>query len=144
MTDKITPSRVALFRYLTVIVPALVGVIFAVIGIGLTLSQNWDPAIGTVGSCTPRIVRTANSSGTSHQICQVDWQVDGVAHSAEVDLGTGSPPAPGQSVDLRVNGNLVAVAQPAWVGPATLAAGVLLLGFAGFRFARVRRQSTSD
>ena len=143
MTDKITPTRLALVRYLTVIVPALVGLTFAPVGVGLTLSQDWDPAAGTVGSCSPRIVRTGNS-GTSHQMCQVDWQVDGVAHSAELDLGTGSAPIPGQSVDLRASGNLVAVAQRAWVGPATLAVGVLLIGFAGYRFVRVRRRSTSD
>jgi hypothetical protein len=91
MTDKITASRFALFRYLTVIVPALVGLIVAVVGAG----------------------------------------------------GTGGP-HPGDLVDLRVSGDNVALAGPAWPGPATLAGGLLLLALGGYLFIRARRRSTSD
>jgi hypothetical protein len=144
MTDKITASRFALFRYLTVIVPALVGLIFAVVGAGLMVFQTWDPATGTLGACASRVVRTAGSNtGTVEQTCRVDWEAGGVAHSGTVTF-SGSGPHSGEIVNLRVSGDNVALAGPAWVGPATLAGGLLLLALGGYLFIRARRPSTSD
>jgi hypothetical protein len=144
MTDKIKASRFALFRYLTVIVPALIGLIFAVVGAGLLLAQTWDPATGTLGPCATRLARTASNTSTVEHTCRVDWQVGGVAHSGTVTFSGSDGPATGEAVALRVSGDNVALAGPAWIGPASLAVGLLILTFAGYRFIRLRRSSTSD
>jgi hypothetical protein len=144
MTDKITASRFALLRYLTVIVAALVGLIFAVVGAGLMVFQTWDPATGTLGACASRVVRNAGDTGTVQQTCRVDWEADGVAHSGTVTFTGSGGPYPGDIVDLRVSGDNVALAGPAWLGPATLAGGLLLLALGGYLFIRARRRSTSD
>lgn len=140
MTDKIdaTQGRRLLGRFLTIIM-VLVGLIFSIVGGVLLIGQGWDRVAATVGACT--VQGTAASPRIPHQICDVTWESDGTTHSASIDLGT-RVRYPGDTVDLRVNGNIVVEALPVWVGATTLALGLLLLVIVILR--RLRTKPTSD
>lgn len=128
------------FGWLRKAVPAIVGLVgfvFVVNGGFVLLSQGWSQASGTVGACTPRLVRTGSSSHTE-QTCQVTWRADGQTRTAAVDLGAVAHP--GETVDLRVNGDTVAFATPAWVGAAVGGGGLALVAVAVVLFVRGRRR----
>jgi hypothetical protein len=122
------------------VLATLVGLLFAVLGGFLVASQSWAAVTGTVGDCQPRSVRSGSSS-TVHQHCEVSWEADGVPDRATVDLGP-TRRVPGEQVELRVSGDLVTPAGPAWVGWASLAVGVALLGGGALLAIRSRRPSS--
>ncbi|MEV6812968.1 DUF3592 domain-containing protein [Micromonospora sp. NPDC051296] len=120
----------------------LVGLVFLTVGGLLLVSQSWDRATGTVQECTTRVERTAGTTGRTVQTCTISWQAADGPHTAPVDIG-GSATAPGQSVELRVNGDNVALATPGWVGAATAAGGLAMAGTAAVLLVRQHRRTRS-
>ncbi|WP_117212211.1 DUF3592 domain-containing protein [Allorhizocola rhizosphaerae] len=135
------PAPIHLARRFAFVAIGLVGLIFLVIGGWLLLSLAWVPATGTVGACQTHNVRTGTSptSKRTEHVCQVTWEADGGTHRASVNLGTDDV-APGQTVELRVNGDDAVVATPAWLGAATAAAGAALIAVAAILMLRARRR----
>ncbi|WP_433533261.1 hypothetical protein ACQPYA_15290 [Micromonospora sp. CA-263727] len=135
------PPRAA--RYLRLlhrgglILAGLVGLVFLVVGGWLLVSQGWDRATGEVQSCTTRVERTGTTTRTV-QHCTVSWQAADGPHTASVDV-SGSGTLPGEAMDLRVNGDNVVVATPAWLGVATAAGGLAMVGTAAVLLLRQRR-----
>jgi hypothetical protein len=144
MVDNVTIVR-RLFPRLVTIAMALAGLVFLAVGGGLLYSQTWSRATGTVGTCTTQYVRDSSgpqdtTTGHWDQMCAVTWVADGQTHSTTIDLGAGTPKT-GQSVDLRVDGDTVAVATPVWIGVVCAGLGVVLLGVAVTRVIKRRRVS---
>jgi hypothetical protein len=118
---------------------AIIGVVFLGSGIANLTAQGWAKATGTIGQCST----TAVNAGTGpprqfDKICDVTWSVDGATHTASIDLGTGSY-VPGQTVQLRVSGGNARQAAPVWVGIASTAGGVVLIGVGVVVMLRRRR-----
>jgi hypothetical protein len=138
MAEKITaPRAVTLFARIVPFAVGLVGLVFLIAGVGQLVSQSWARATGTVGQCTTQVLGTGTNRQYRHD-CQVTWQADGTSHTASVNLGS-TTMNPGQSIDLRVDGDSVAVASPVWVGVASAVAGLVLLVVAVLLRRRHRR-----
>jgi hypothetical protein len=109
------------------VVIGLVGLIFVVVSIPLTVSEHWTLTTGTIQTCQSRIVRSPSSS-TGHilQTCTVAWTDGGVRHSASVDFGQARL-VNGQQTQVRVHGDSATAPSPGWAGPAVLAGGLVLV-----------------
>ena len=120
----------------------LVGLVFLTIGVWLLVSLSWDRATGVVQDCTTRVERTSpGTTGTSTrtvQVCTVSWQAADGPRSASLEIN-GSDTLPGESVELRVSGGQAVVATPAWVGVATAAGGLAMVGTSAVLLVRRRR-----
>jgi hypothetical protein len=134
-------DRSTLLRRFAPVLLGLVGLIFLIVGVWQLFSLTWTQTTGTVGACTTRLVQSATGNGKiSEQVCQVTWQADGQAHTANitVSLETGT----GQEIDLRVKGNNAVVASPPWLGAGTTVLALLLSGTAIALTLRSRRATT--
>ncbi len=120
----------------------LVGLVFLTVGGGLLVSLSWDRATGVVQDCTTRVERTGTgTTGTSTrtvQVCTVRWQAAGGPRTGSVEI-SGSDRLPAESVELRVSGGQAVVATPAWVGVATAAGGLAMVGTSAVLLVRRRR-----
>lgn len=131
---KITSSSlVGLFRLAGPIVAGIAGVIFLVVGATLVASQTWERVTGTASACQTRIERTGNPpSHRTHTTCELTWRTAaGENHQGTVDFG-GNTVSNGQTVQLRVHGDIAAEAVPAWLAWGSLALGLGLAGGGGF------------
>ena len=117
-----------LFHRLGFILIAGVGLIFLLVGGWLLVSQSWDKASGTVGQCQTRTVHAQPGQTRSRveQVCDVTWEAAGASHTATVAMDRNDV-APGEIVDLRVNGDAAVLATPVWVGAGSAGLGTVLL-----------------
>jgi hypothetical protein len=133
---------VLLLRRWIPVVIGLVGLIFAGVGVGILWTQTWDQATGTIVSCVTQIEGNGTARVTQ-QTCQVTWELDGVAHAGAVTLSRNQSMHPGNAVALRVKGDTAQEDSPAWVGYATGALGLVLIGGAVVLRLRSRSRARS-
>lgn len=105
---------------------ALVGLIFLVVGGYLTVSSGWGTATATATSCGGSYVG-AGSGRHRQTICQVTWGDGGTTHDGSVTFSGGGPHYPGETFEVRVNGDQVALPSPLWARIGTLAVGAVAL-----------------
>ena len=119
---------------------AVIGLIFAIVGYQLVLSQTWDKATGIVQSCVPHSTHTG-STGTGHvsQNCKVTWGDNAGNHTATVIFGA-KPITNGQTQVIRVHGTQAVLPTPAWEGYVALGGGLLLIVGGVFLVMRSRRR----
>ncbi|MFC3502190.1 DUF3592 domain-containing protein [Micromonospora krabiensis] len=139
--DSLPPTvarKVRALRRAGLILLGLIGLVFLTVGGWLLASQSWDRATGTVQTCTARVERTTSSSGRTVHTCTVTWRAADGAHTGSVELDRAGA-VPGRAVALRVTGDQAVVATPVWVGAASAAGGLALVGAAAVLLVRQRR-----
>jgi hypothetical protein len=105
---------------------ALVGLIFLVVGGYLVVSAGWGTATATATSCGGSYVGTG--TGRHRQtICQVTWDDGGRTHDGSVIFSGRSAHYPGESFEVHVDGDQVALPSPLWARIGTLAVGAVAL-----------------
>jgi len=129
-----------LLRRFAPILLGAVGLVFLIIGIVQLASQSWAATTGTVGACSTHIDRTGTTRRTI-ETCDVTWTADGRTQTLPITVNNGT--VTGDTVDLRVSGDTVAVATPWWIGGAMTALGLILDAAAITMLIRSRRQPSS-
>jgi hypothetical protein len=121
-------NLVRLVRRVGGVIAALVGLVFAVVGVFLIVSSGWASATGEVRSCRSQLVQTGTKHSSSHaqQNCVVSWEAEGRSHTATLTF-TGARVAVGQQTPLKVNGDTAATPSPKWEGYVVAGVGIVLL-----------------
>jgi hypothetical protein len=128
--------KLNLLRHFVPGIMGVIGLIFVIVGGWMLVSQSWDKASGTVGQCQTQTTRTDRSSRVEY-ICDVSWDSGGTSHRTTVNMGRADV-APGETIELRVNGDQAVVATPVWFGAASAAIGAALVALAVVLFRRSR------
>jgi hypothetical protein len=130
------------FRLIGAVAAATVGLILVLLSVNLLGSTQWASATGTVQKCTVSTTGTGSSRHTTRS-CVMTWQDQGKTHSDTVDF-SGQQVNPGQTFELKVNGDSAVRPSVVWVDVLMLVGGLTLLGVCVFLFIRSRRAAAAS